>query len=621
MLEVTLATDFIPGSNLKGEVAGSNWIFLLPSLVLNHVVIIGFPPISTLITLSRLSQCVTVVCEDIEACKNFRGRAKQYQDMGVQAIIADGMSTLPILEGSAQLVLINEGNGIWRLSGDRRRLCEIQRVLTREGLIFIEFKGLVDRVLKRRGVNNLVNIFGEVNLYWLTPFWGEIHTAIPADDGKVTEYFLDNELYSPSVSVGIFKEVNKLLKRIRSSLNRRELTRQPEAIQNLKNPEKNFSIMHDVGLSAVRAGKNIEKFFLRNNRSSRRYGAFVGSSSANLSDTPPAYLKEIARKYDLDIDDYIWGLSAKGEYSSRKVLFFLFDTRKEGRASPKAVYIVKMVRDHIFNPRLENEYNALIHLEEIGFGVGETVPKVVFFGHHSELAVIGETIIEGVFFRQKTEWSDVCPYASSAIDWFIELGAATSNQDGATPKEEAVILDRLLERFNEIYRLSAEHYKFMVEQIERVRDSRSPFPLVFQHGDPGTWNVLAKPNKRVAFIDWEAAELRGVPLWDLLYFMRSYCVGAARAQGTRGRLIGFREQFLDRSKISQLVVEATRRYCQQTGLSGDMVEPLFYTCWMHRALKESTRLNPINLENGHYVNLLRLCIDQRDSPTLTRIFS
>jgi hypothetical protein len=52
-----------------------------------------------------------------------------------------------------------------------------------------------------------------------------------------------------------------------------------------------------------------------------------------------------------------------------------------------------------------------------------------------------------------------------------------------------------------------------------------------------------------------------------------------------------------------------------------LVEPLFYTCWMHRALKEATRLQPDRLESGTYVRLLRLCVARRDAPGLRRLFS
>jgi len=42
---------------------------------------------------------------------------------------------------------------------------------------------------------------------------------------------------------------------------------------------------------------------------------------------------------------------------------------------------------------------------------------------------------------------------------------------------------------------------------------------------------------------------------------------------------------------------------------------------MHRALKEATRLPAERLERGHYVSLLRLCIDRRSAPALRRLFA
>ena len=45
--------------------------------------------------------------------------------------------------------------------------------------------------------------------------------------------------------------------------------------------------------------------------------------------------------------------------------------------------------------------------------------------------------------------------------------------------------------------------------------------MVFQHGDPGVWNLLITPDGRPAFLDWEAAEHHGMPVWDLFYAARS----------------------------------------------------------------------------------------------------
>ncbi|MEL7672674.1 MAG: hypothetical protein AAGU78_02945, partial [Chloroflexota bacterium] len=62
MLERTLKTQFVPGTNLRGDVAGANWTYVLPSLELEHIVCIGAPPSATLAALARLGR-VSIVAE------------------------------------------------------------------------------------------------------------------------------------------------------------------------------------------------------------------------------------------------------------------------------------------------------------------------------------------------------------------------------------------------------------------------------------------------------------------------------------------------------------------------------------------------------------------------------
>src|SRR5690606_27010041 len=62
MLERTLSTQFIPGTNLRGEVAGANWSYLLPSLELEHIVCLGAPTSASLAALARLGR-VSIVAD------------------------------------------------------------------------------------------------------------------------------------------------------------------------------------------------------------------------------------------------------------------------------------------------------------------------------------------------------------------------------------------------------------------------------------------------------------------------------------------------------------------------------------------------------------------------------
>jgi hypothetical protein len=352
----------------------------------------------------------------------------------------------------------------------------------------------------------------------------------------------------------------------------------------------------------------------------RRIGFFYGGPRAESGTRPPRYLRSIAREAGIDLDNYGWGLSARGAYSSRKMLFYLFDRDQDsGGAQPNI--IIKMVRDPIFNYRLENEAQSLQLLVEKGHHDPEVLPEVLFSGHHAGLSIVGESIIEGVPFRQKSRATADCPYGRAALDWFVDLGAATADTQAAPPSEIGAALTQLLQRFVEIYRPTSEQHDFLAGQIAKLGGSETAVPLIFQHGDPGPWNMLVTPRGRVAVLDWEAAEAAGMPGWDLFYFMRSYSLDAARKLGVNKRLIGFKQQFLDDTPLSRLYIKTMARYCQRTGLDGRLIEPLFYTCWMHRSLKESMRLEPAKLGQGHFVNLIWWCREHRESATLSRLFS
>ena len=51
-----------------------------------------------------------------------------------------------------------------------------------------------------------------------------------------------------------------------------------------------------------------------------------------------------------------------------------------------------------------------------------------------------------------------------------------------------------------------------------LADALAAVPAVFQHGDLGSWNVVARPGG-FTVLDWEDAVLDAPPLWDLWYLL------------------------------------------------------------------------------------------------------
>jgi hypothetical protein len=362
----------------------------------------------------------------------------------------------------------------------------------------------------------------------------------------------------------------------------------------------------DVRSLARRAGR------LRHSGSRR--GALVLQGGRADRFPPPAYVSEIARLAGVPIDDHRVGLSAPSDDASRKAMLFLFAPERD-----EPEYVVKLTRQSAHNDRLENEWRALQLLDDAGLNGSGLVPRPAFFGHHAGLAVLGQSALEGAPFRRRTTARPDCVHARRAADWLLDLAVATAHPAPGNGHAAQSLRD-LLARFVEIYDLTGHQHAYLDGQIDAIERHPDALPLVFQHGDPGTWNLLVTEDGRPAFLDWEAAEPDGMPLWDVFYFVRSFAVSVARVAGVGSTLNGFGRQFLRDQPINRLLVDAVERHCDELGLARELVEPLFLTCWVHRALKEAGGLAPGRLDTGHYVNLVRLCIDRADAPGLRRLY-
>ncbi|MDX1416293.1 MAG: aminoglycoside phosphotransferase family protein [Candidatus Promineifilaceae bacterium] len=616
MLEMTLATEFVPGVNLKGKVPGATWLYLLPHIDLQRTICLGAPRQSTIEVLTSFSHEVLLVLpqeQDLSTSLDIQNVA------GVQYLKWIDEGTLPLVDRCADLIFLADEQNIKKFRESKKRQAEIVRLLAAKGVIYYEGR---EKFLSRSGARTPGMDEGALGLkssYWLTPLLGEMQTAVPYVDAQTIAYFLQEKLNSPMFDLSSL--VIKRAKHLAAGSRQRSAGHKAAATNNTSSQKSKTSLKYSLRRTGIRLMGALEQAeqWVDRKRPMRRYGVIHGGVAQGGHLSPPQYMREIAERSGLNLDQYRWGLSARGEYSSRKMLFYLFD-RSHGSERVQPNIIVKMVRDPSFSYRLENEAQSLRQLAELGFDDPEILPQVMFAGRHAGLAVVGESIIQGVPFREKSTASAKCSFGLAALDWFIELGAATADVQKAAPQEIGQALLLLFERFNAIYEPTTEQRDFLATQIDKISCSNSAIPLVFQHGDPGPWNMLVTPNGRVAILDWEAAEVAGMPAWDLFYFMRSYSLDAARKSGIKHRLAGFKQQFLDDTQLSQLFVKTIQRYIEAIDLDGALIEPLFYTCWMHRALKESMRLDPARLEQGHFANLIWWCRENSDSVTLQRLF-
>ncbi|MEK7730207.1 MAG: phosphotransferase [candidate division KSB1 bacterium] len=564
MLETTLKTDFVPGTNLTDGLACAPWRFLLPSLQLENILCLEVPAIATLNVLSQHCKNLTVISTNAGKLETARQKLERQGDSQLRMIHVPDFKRLPLEDKSLDLILLASKNGLALVQHCPGLHEEFDRLLAPEGTVYFESNALGPRLHVRRVLQRLrEDGFKRARLFWLTPLRGELRTAFPLNDELMTRYLLRHVLFGQS-----FKK-----------------------------------------RAASRVGTWLSYSRLFSRLMPRRAVLLQRSSRKEHVHSAPQYISEIARAHSLDLSGYRLGLSARGKYNSNKTIFYAFKPR-----AAKPEIVIKMTRASEFNARLENEYRVLALLEQQRHVARETFPQPLFFGRHAGLVVVGQKAVHGEPFRSRTLGTVHCPVAKQALAWITQLATSSAKKDAAAQARDG--LEMLLQRFAANYPFAQREAEFLSNQIKTLAGSAQTFPLVFQHGDPGTWNMLVSPEGKLIVIDWEAGEPHGVPLWDMFYFMRSFGNWCARRAGIRDTLQAFTKNFIEPSEVGALLIETVEAYCKALGLERRLVGPLFYTCWMHRALKESTRLTGAELQHGHYFNLLKLCIAQHQTPAL-----
>jgi hypothetical protein len=343
-------------------------------------------------------------------------------------------------------------------------------------------------------------------------------------------------------------------------------------------------------------------------REAPRVRRTVGGSLRGVPSGPPTWLVEAAAESGIDVSDFGWALWCRGEFGSQKLVMFLM---APGDTEPSIV--VKITRDARFNDRLVNESAMLRRMEQLGPAAKGGAPSLLFettawgSAASAQSAVIGSDLRDHLASRPDL--------VERVTTWMIEMARATRTTIGAGELRRFLV--DLVDRYCDLYVVPDETARFLRAQADLLGES--DLDAVMQHGDPGPWNAIVTSDDVVAFLDWEAGEARGLPLWDLFYFLRSTSLVVSPRPPWQSRRSRTRRDLVAGSDVGDLVATHVRSYVEATGLDPVVVEPLFHLCWVHRAVKQARRLPSNRRSRGTFHRLVLDGVEGRDQPGLRRI--
>lgn len=268
-----------------------------------------------------------------------------------------------------------------------------------------------------------------------------------------------------------------------------------------------------------------------------------------------------------------------GHRSINKVIAMPF---RGSHAPPDLV--VKFARVPEAEPGLEHEARVLRELAASHPQLSG-IPRVLATSRRAGRVGLAQSAIHGqplISFLTR----DTFPDLSLRVTRFLADLADGGERPPRTewwPRLVEEPLSQFEQRFGSV--LAAGTIKHVHARLNRLEN----LPRVIEHRDFAPWNVVLVERGEPALLDWESAELRGLPCLDLIYFLANAAFvieGALEARSTRQ----IYARMLDRESAPGRVAAACLdAYCDRIGVDGETLAALRVLCWIVHCQSEYRR--------------------------------
>jgi aminoglycoside phosphotransferase (APT) family kinase protein len=259
-------------------------------------------------------------------------------------------------------------------------------------------------------------------------------------------------------------------------------------------------------------------------------------------------------------------------HASRHVVVLLMPP---GTSEP--MLVAKAARLRGDSSGVDREAHALSDIHGRGARMGDTIPRLVgvvdCHGHPVlvQTALRGKPLDPGVIRRDR---DNACADVAS---WIIKLHRSTLIEADERGTWFETHVEKPLRLLETVLGDSDDDRRILDQarvQLEALRDQRIPY--VVEHGDLSHPNLFRLHSGEIGVIDWELADVYGIPLADLYFFLTYAACAASGSRSDRGQLQAFENAFFGESPWTRSYVE---KYARELQLPHNSTGPLFVLTW------------------------------------------
>lgn len=268
--------------------------------------------------------------------------------------------------------------------------------------------------------------------------------------------------------------------------------------------------------------------------------------------------------------------------ASRHVIVLLLPA---GRAEP--VLVAKLPRLAGDGAALAHEADVLRALQAARPGGLDSVPAVIAFEEVSGYPLLVETALVGPPLDRAAVRRDPARACALGVDWLADV--ATPPRGTLDEAAFARLVSEPLAAFAAGFPLARADEALLAmtrESAERLRGVG--LPLVLEHGDLSHPNLILRAGGSLGVVDWELAQLAGLPAHDLFFFLTYVAFARQDARTTAAQVEAFRGAFFGRDAWAR---PYALEYAARLGLASEWLGPLFVLCWARYTTRLWARVN------------------------------
>ncbi len=284
-----------------------------------------------------------------------------------------------------------------------------------------------------------------------------------------------------------------------------------------------------------------------------------------------------------------WGLGAApgrlstllvtgGPRSVSKVVLLAF-----AEPSPIPMVAVKAPRVDEASAGVRREADALAGLATRRPAGVPGVPRLLVRRQAGGVPLVGETAIVGRPLDALLTRRSLGPWSRKVADWLAALAPGEPPRPPSHWRE--AIVEPVLARFVDVFGGVVD--RGLLREGEAIVQGLGALPAVPEQRDFGPWNVLVTPAGEIAVLDWESADVDGLPGLDLLYYLAYAAFSVDRASDRERRVASFRRSLDAATPTGAIRRDCLARYFDALGLAPAQLGPLRALVWLIHAQSDA----------------------------------